>query len=149
VRVAEHVDREGDLGRAARRIPVRAVGQERRSRQRPGRVHDDIRAEAELVVTSPPNRRIILRSCTSTAPPTCAAPASPTQAKSSAASAPRAYSSYGGSGPDFSVLRRTPRRICVVSGSSKLPSLRGALSAGLITDLFVDEGTARALISAP
>lgn len=48
-------------------------------------------------------------------------------------------------GPDFSVLRRIPRRICVVSGSSKLASLRGALSAKLITDLFIDEGTARAL----
>lgn len=53
-----------------------------------------------------------------------------------------------GTGPDFAMLRKTPRRICVVSGSSKLPSLRGALRAGLITDLFVDEGTARALVSA-
>ena len=51
------------------------------------------------------------------------------------------------SGPEFAVLRRTPRRICVVSGISKLESLRGALSADLITDLFVDEGTARALIA--
>ncbi|MEO6309067.1 MAG: sugar-binding domain-containing protein [Leifsonia sp.] len=49
-------------------------------------------------------------------------------------------------GPEFAVLRRTPRRICVVSGISKLASLRGALAADLITDLFVDEGTARALI---
>ncbi|RNE62641.1 sugar-binding transcriptional regulator [Cryobacterium tepidiphilum] len=53
------------------------------------------------------------------------------------------------SGPDFAVLRRTPRRICVVSGSSKLESLRGALAADLITDLYVDEGMARALVSAP
>ena len=52
-----------------------------------------------------------------------------------------------GTGPDFTVLRRTPRRICVVSGSSKLASLRGALNAELITDLYVDEGTARALIT--
>jgi DNA-binding transcriptional regulator LsrR (DeoR family) len=44
-------------------------------------------------------------------------------------------------------LRRTPRRICVVSGSSKLASLRGALNAGLITDLFLDEGAARGLIA--
>ncbi|MGO4105143.1 sugar-binding transcriptional regulator [Leifsonia sp. YAF41] len=51
------------------------------------------------------------------------------------------------SGLDFDVLRRTPRRICVVSGISKLESLRGALAANLITDLFVDEGTARALVS--
>jgi len=53
-----------------------------------------------------------------------------------------------GTGPDFDVLRKTPRRICVVSGSSKLPSLHGALRANLITDLFLDEGTARALVSA-
>ena len=52
-----------------------------------------------------------------------------------------------GTGPDFTVLRRTPRRICVVSGSSKLESLRGALAAELITDLYVDEGTARALLA--
>ncbi|MEO6200838.1 MAG: sugar-binding domain-containing protein [Cryobacterium sp.] len=51
-------------------------------------------------------------------------------------------------GPEFDVLRKTPRRICVVSGSSKLPSLHGALRANLITDLFLDEGTARALVSA-
>lgn len=52
------------------------------------------------------------------------------------------------SGPDFDVLRRTPRRICVVAGASKLPSLRGALAAGLVTDLIVDESTARALVAA-
>ena len=49
-------------------------------------------------------------------------------------------------GPDFTVLRRAPRRVCVVSGRAKIASLRGALAAGLITDLIVDEGTARALI---
>ncbi|SDK47085.1 DNA-binding transcriptional regulator LsrR, DeoR family [Cryobacterium psychrotolerans] len=54
-----------------------------------------------------------------------------------------------GTGPDFAVLQRTPRRICVVSGNSKLPSLRGALCADLITDLFLDEGTARALVATP
>lgn len=48
-------------------------------------------------------------------------------------------------GPDFSVLRTTPRRICVVSGSAKSEGLRGALAAGLITDLFLDESAARAL----
>ncbi|WP_241992485.1 sugar-binding transcriptional regulator [Cryobacterium lactosi] len=52
-----------------------------------------------------------------------------------------------GTGPDFDVLRRTPRRLCVVSGTAKLPSLRGALKADLITDLFVDESTARALVA--
>jgi deoxyribonucleoside regulator len=51
-------------------------------------------------------------------------------------------------GPDFDVLRQTPRRVCVVSGVAKLHALRGALAAGLITDLFLDEGTARALVSA-
>lgn len=49
-------------------------------------------------------------------------------------------------GPDFATLRRAPRRICVVSGRAKLASLRGAIAAGLITDLIVDEGTARALV---
>jgi DNA-binding transcriptional regulator LsrR (DeoR family) len=53
------------------------------------------------------------------------------------------------SGLDFAVLRRTPRRICVLSGSSKLQSLLGALAAGLITDLYLDEGTARALVAVP
>jgi deoxyribonucleoside regulator len=52
-----------------------------------------------------------------------------------------------GTGPDFDVLRQTPRRLCVVSGTAKLPSLRGALQAKLITDLFVDESTARALVA--
>lgn len=49
------------------------------------------------------------------------------------------------SGPDLAQLRRAPRRICVVAGLSKLPSVRGALAAGLVTDLVVDEPLARAL----
>lgn len=49
-------------------------------------------------------------------------------------------------GPAFEVLRRVPRRICVVSGVSKVESLRGALAAGVITDLIVDEATARRLV---
>ncbi|WP_413631382.1 sugar-binding transcriptional regulator [Microbacterium sp. SSM24] len=48
-------------------------------------------------------------------------------------------------GPQFDVLRRVPRRLCVVSGVSKVDSLRGALAAGLATDLVVDEAVARAL----
>ena len=48
-------------------------------------------------------------------------------------------------GPDFAVLRKAVRRVCIVSGVAKLASLRGALAAGLITDLIVDESTARAL----
>jgi len=49
------------------------------------------------------------------------------------------------SGPDIDLIKRVPRRVCIVSGPSKVHSLRGALAAGLITDLIVDEGTARAL----
>jgi len=49
-------------------------------------------------------------------------------------------------GPDFRILRRAPRRVCVVSGPAKLASLRGALAADLITDLIVDETTARELV---
>lgn len=48
-------------------------------------------------------------------------------------------------GPRFDVLRRVGTRLCIVSGVSKLASLRGALAARLITDLVVDESTARAL----
>jgi deoxyribonucleoside regulator len=50
-------------------------------------------------------------------------------------------------GPDFTVLRRAARRVCIVSGVSKLAALRGALAADLITDLIVDASTARALAS--
>lgn len=45
-------------------------------------------------------------------------------------------------GPDFAV----PRRLCVVSGTTKLQSLRGALAAHLITDLVIDEPAARGLV---
>ncbi|TQJ32788.1 sugar-binding transcriptional regulator [Microbacterium sp. SLBN-146] len=48
-------------------------------------------------------------------------------------------------GPRFDVLRRVERRVCVVSGVSKLASLRGALAARLATEIVVDEATARAL----
>ena len=48
--------------------------------------------------------------------------------------------------PDIDLIKRVPRRVCIVSGPSKVHSLRGALAAGLITDLIVDEGTARALV---
>jgi DNA-binding transcriptional regulator LsrR (DeoR family) len=51
-----------------------------------------------------------------------------------------------GSGPALSILRRIPRRVCVVSGVSKVPALRGALAANILTDLIVDETTARALV---
>lgn len=51
-------------------------------------------------------------------------------------------------GPDFALLRRTPRRVCVVAGPAKLPALRGALQAQMITDLVVDETTAVGLLRA-
>ena len=49
-------------------------------------------------------------------------------------------------GPSLDLLRAIPRRLCVVSGVSKLASLRGALAAQIATDLVVDEATARALL---
>lgn len=49
-------------------------------------------------------------------------------------------------GPSFAVLARISRRICVVSGVQKLPSLRGAIAAKLITDLVLDEHLAEQLI---
>lgn len=52
-------------------------------------------------------------------------------------------------GPDFGALRRVPRRIAIVAGLSRLASLRGALAARLITDLVIDESTARALTRVP
>ncbi|MDP3952718.1 sugar-binding transcriptional regulator [Microbacterium sp.] len=49
-------------------------------------------------------------------------------------------------GPAFSVLGRASRRICVVAGAQKLPSLRGAIATRLITDLVLDEHLAEMLI---
>lgn len=51
-------------------------------------------------------------------------------------------------GPDLEQLRQVPRRICVVAGESKVTSLLGALRAGLVTDLMLDENSARLLASA-
>ncbi|WP_434612218.1 sugar-binding transcriptional regulator [Arthrobacter sp. A5] len=50
------------------------------------------------------------------------------------------------SGPDLEMLRTVRRRVCVVSGASKINGLRGALAAGLATDLILDEATARTLV---
>jgi deoxyribonucleoside regulator len=50
------------------------------------------------------------------------------------------------SGPDLDLLRAVRRRICVVSSASKINGLRGALAAGLATDLILDEATARRLM---
>ncbi|MFC3299256.1 sugar-binding transcriptional regulator [Arthrobacter agilis] len=49
-------------------------------------------------------------------------------------------------GPDLDRLGTVRRRICVVSGESKIDGLRGALAAGLATDLILDEGSARRLV---
>jgi len=50
-------------------------------------------------------------------------------------------------GPDFRTLRHVARRVCVSSGLSKIHALHGALAAELVTDLIIDESTARALIA--
>jgi DNA-binding transcriptional regulator LsrR (DeoR family) len=50
-------------------------------------------------------------------------------------------------GPALAQLRQVRRRICVVSGASKINGLRGALAAGLATDLILDEAMARRLVS--
>ncbi|MGP3535292.1 sugar-binding transcriptional regulator [Microbacterium sp. RD1] len=50
------------------------------------------------------------------------------------------------SGPDLEAVRRIPTRFCVVSSLSKLDSLRGALAAGIITELVVEESLARRLL---
>lgn len=49
------------------------------------------------------------------------------------------------SGPPLSLYRDADRAICVVSGRNKVPGLRAALKARLMTELIVDEPTARLL----
>lgn len=49
------------------------------------------------------------------------------------------------SGPSLETLRAVRRRICVVAGDAKIAGIRGALAAGLVTDLILDEPTARRL----
>jgi DNA-binding transcriptional regulator LsrR (DeoR family) len=51
-------------------------------------------------------------------------------------------------GPDPALLKRVARRVCVISGESKLPSIRGALAGGFLTDLVIDAGTAHLLLEA-
>jgi len=53
------------------------------------------------------------------------------------------------SGPGLDVIRSIPRRLCVVSGYRRLEALRGALAAGVITDLIIDDKTARDLVQTP
>ena len=49
------------------------------------------------------------------------------------------------SGPRPDELSRVPRRVCVVNGPHKVPALRGALAAGLVTDLVLDQVSATRL----
>lgn len=49
-------------------------------------------------------------------------------------------------GPSLDVIRSVPRRICVIAGASRIPSLRGALAGRYISDLIIDERTAEELI---
>jgi DNA-binding transcriptional regulator LsrR (DeoR family) len=51
------------------------------------------------------------------------------------------------SGPPPAVIRRAPRRLCVVAGPNKALGLRGALAGGLVTDLVLDERTATAVLA--
>ncbi|MDA8291599.1 MAG: sigma factor-like helix-turn-helix DNA-binding protein [Actinomycetota bacterium] len=53
------------------------------------------------------------------------------------------------SGPPHSVIRRAPRRVCVVSGVNKARGLRAALAGRLVTDLVIDERSAEALVALP
>ncbi len=49
------------------------------------------------------------------------------------------------SGPPLTLYRKVQRAICVVSGRNKVPGLLAALRARLMTELIVDEPTARQL----
>jgi DNA-binding transcriptional regulator LsrR (DeoR family) len=49
-------------------------------------------------------------------------------------------------GPGLDVIRSVPRRICVIAGVNRLPSLRGAMAGKYISDLIIDDGTAQALL---
>jgi deoxyribonucleoside regulator len=49
-------------------------------------------------------------------------------------------------GPSLDVIRAVPRRICVIAGASRLPSLKGALAGKYISDLIIDDATAEALL---
>lgn len=50
------------------------------------------------------------------------------------------------SGPPPSTLKQIPRRLCVVAGEGKAVPLIGALRAGVVTDLVVDDRTARRVL---
>ena len=50
------------------------------------------------------------------------------------------------SGPDLSLFRQVDHAVCVVSGYGKVEGLRAALKGRYLTDLIVDEPTARMLL---
>jgi DNA-binding transcriptional regulator LsrR (DeoR family) len=51
-----------------------------------------------------------------------------------------------GSGPDLAQLAALPRRLCVVADRGRVPGAIGALRAGVVSDLVIDEQTARAVL---
>ena len=50
------------------------------------------------------------------------------------------------SGPELSLFKRAKHALCIVSGLAKAVGVRAALRGGLISELIVDEPTARALL---
>lgn len=50
-----------------------------------------------------------------------------------------------GTGPNPRQLRRIPRRMCLAAGAAKVGPLRAALLAGAVTDVVIDEPSARRL----
>jgi len=48
---------------------------------------------------------------------------------------------------DGDIFKRIPRRVMVSAGGSKVEALRAVLEQGLVTDLFVDVATAKALLA--
>lgn len=51
-----------------------------------------------------------------------------------------------GTGVTPTELRDIKRRVCIVSGAAKAVALMGALNSGAVTDLIVDDETARTLV---
>ena len=49
-------------------------------------------------------------------------------------------------GPESHAHPQVARRVCVVSGPLKAASVHGALMAGIVTDLILDEALARRLV---
>ena len=50
------------------------------------------------------------------------------------------------SGPDLSLFKQAKHALCIVSGLGKVIGLRAALRGGLMSELIVDEPTARSLL---